>query len=168
MARVSAARVWKWVRLLGRNYTSIPILLTLLAWYVSCSWWLEFYLANTACVVIRPYAYLVGTGVNVGNTTRFESIKHIYEMNFTFSILNRPQFDGNAMGHVIIIPFWLVVAVFSPFAFVQWRRTLRALRIPLNHCPTCRYCLTGNTSGICPECGGKVMAMANSEDRMAK
>ena len=23
-------------------------------------------------------------------------------------------------------------------------------------CPKCRYCLTGNVSGVCPECGTKI------------
>ena len=155
MVWLSKVRVWKWLRLLGRNFASWPILLTLLIWYISCSWWLEYHVANTASFVIRPYAYVVGTGVNAGTTTEFYSIKHINEMNFTFSILNQPQSIGNPNGHVVTIPFWLIIAVFSPFAFLQWRRTYLDRRLP-GHCPTCHYDLTGNTTGVCPECGGKV------------
>ena len=29
-------------------------------------------------------------------------------------------------------------------------------RIPRGHCTACGYNLTGNTTGVCPECGGKV------------
>jgi hypothetical protein len=25
-----------------------------------------------------------------------------------------------------------------------------------DHCRKCGYCLTGNTSGTCPECGGRI------------
>ena len=36
-----------------------------------------------------------------------------------------------------------------------WYRTRRRLSRP-GHCPTCRYDLTANTSGTCPECGTAV------------
>ena len=38
-----------------------------------------------------------------------------------------------------------------------WRRAYhRAKRISRGHCAYCDYDLTGNTSGICPECGRRV------------
>jgi outer membrane protein assembly factor BamD (BamD/ComL family) len=49
------------------------------------------------------------------------------------------------------IPDW---AILTPAALVlAWivRRRLRA--VPPGHCPHCRYDLTGNVSGVCPECG---------------
>ncbi len=51
-----------------------------------------------------------------------------------------------------ILPLWLpFVAVGGPTAFLIWRDRRR--RIPPGHCQSCGYNLTGNTSGICPECG---------------
>ena len=52
-----------------------------------------------------------------------------------------------------VIPFWipfLLVAI--PTAFLFWRD----LRHPPGHCQKCGYDLTGNTSGICPECGERI------------
>ena len=59
----------------------------------------------------------------------------------------------------VVIPFWLTLVLSAVPTFFLFRKD----RIPPGHCPTCRYCLTGNTSGVCPECGGKVKAMANGE-----
>jgi hypothetical protein len=61
----------------------------------------------------------------------------------------------------VLIPFW------APFAIVAWLPTarlvgaylprfLRLRRERRGHCPSCRYNLTGNISGVCPECGMKI------------
>jgi hypothetical protein len=56
-------------------------------------------------------------------------------------------------GPFVTIPLWpLFVAAFIPSA-IGWRRSRR--RRP-GHCRKCRYDLTGNLSGICPECGTPV------------
>lgn len=41
--------------------------------------------------------------------------------------------------------------VLSMVAYTLLRR--RLFRFQAGHCPQCRYDLTGNTSGVCPECG---------------
>jgi hypothetical protein len=54
----------------------------------------------------------------------------------------------------IQIPLWMLVLLFAlPTAFLFWRD--RRL-IPPGHCKKCSYSLTGNTSGVCPECGTAV------------
>jgi hypothetical protein len=41
--------------------------------------------------------------------------------------------------------------------FIRWRRRVAAKsRSDRGLCPVCSYDLTGNTSGICPECGTPV------------
>jgi hypothetical protein len=51
-------------------------------------------------------------------------------------------------------PLWLIVLLFAGYPAVkavrywQWRR-----RRPVVWCKRCRYDLTGNVSGVCPECG---------------
>ncbi len=56
---------------------------------------------------------------------------------------------------------WVVVAAFGilPLASVLrfWARRCRA-----GECQSCRYDLTGNTSGVCPECGTAVTAKAGA------
>jgi hypothetical protein len=49
------------------------------------------------------------------------------------------------------LPLWLpllIVALPTAFMFYRDRN-----RIPPGHCSTCGYNLTGNVSGVCPECG---------------
>ena len=61
----------------------------------------------------------------------------------------RPLFEVRPFpefGLPLWIPF-LLVAIPTGILFWRDRRT------PPGHCQRCRYDLTGNTSGICPECG---------------
>jgi hypothetical protein len=48
-------------------------------------------------------------------------------------------------------PFWLAALPTAVCTFVLWPQF--RWRSKPGHCPTCHYNLTGNTSGICPECG---------------
>jgi hypothetical protein len=52
---------------------------------------------------------------------------------------------------VLFFPLWAVVIASLPLP-IMWaiRRRRRGDRMC---CPTCSYNLTGNTSGVCPECG---------------
>jgi hypothetical protein len=55
---------------------------------------------------------------------------------------------------VVDIPLWIPLAVVAiPTGFL-WRRERKRPRP--GHCRSCRYNLTGNVSGVCPECGEKV------------
>ncbi|HPF40616.1 MAG TPA: hypothetical protein P5081_16085 [Phycisphaerae bacterium] len=53
--------------------------------------------------------------------------------------------------YTIDAPFWLIatIAMLCPAATLFRRRR----RPPPGRCPECRYDLTGNRSGVCPECG---------------
>ena len=56
-------------------------------------------------------------------------------------------------GVVINVPHWFVLLILAvPMAYLWWRDR----RPPPGHCRACGYDLTGNVSGICPECGEKV------------
>jgi hypothetical protein len=57
-----------------------------------------------------------------------------------------PFLPGNAW----VLPFWaLLVAGAILSAWLWWRDR----RPPPGHCQSCGYDLTGNASGVCPECG---------------
>jgi len=54
------------------------------------------------------------------------------------------------------IPFWAIVVVelFVPSMWV--RRKWKSRVTPNGACGKCGYDLTGNTSGVCPECGERI------------
>jgi hypothetical protein len=57
-------------------------------------------------------------------------------------------YDGHVIG--VETPCWLLFLLASiPTAFLWYRDR----RPPKGHCQTCGYDLTGNVTGICPECG---------------
>ena len=62
-------------------------------------------------------------------------------------------------GPVIVLklPAWSLVGIAAMccvaplFSWMRWSR--RARRAHSDSCPSCGYDLTGNVSGVCPECG---------------
>ena len=71
----------------------------------------------------------------------------------------RPNFYRAATVAYLYIPLWpIYVPIIAVAAFMWWRDR----RIPKGHCQTCGYNLTGNVSGICPECGTKLEVASNS------
>ncbi len=57
------------------------------------------------------------------------------------------------MGNEVFVACWLVLSISTLFTICAWWAHRR--RIPPGHCKKCGYNLTGNVSGICPECGTK-------------
>ena len=55
----------------------------------------------------------------------------------------------------IVVPFWLLFVATMAYPLVAWFRgpLRRRRRRSLGLCLACAYDLTGNTSGVCPECG---------------
>ena len=64
----------------------------------------------------------------------------------------------SAKGRIVYVasPFWALLAATSlPTVLLWW---LDPPRHPPAHCQSCGYDLTGNVSGVCPECGTAVPA----------
>lgn len=53
----------------------------------------------------------------------------------------------------VMIPFWLIALMLAIPTVILWRLDRR---VPPGRCRMCRYDLTGNVSGVCPECGTDV------------
>ena len=57
--------------------------------------------------------------------------------------------DGSYVrARSVVIPLWSIVAVLGVLVLARSKR-----RVLVGHCNCCRYDLTGNVSGTCPECG---------------
>jgi hypothetical protein len=61
-----------------------------------------------------------------------------------------------------VIPLWAVVAAFASLPMVLIGFKLMRRRRAM-HCAFCSYNLTGNTSGVCPECGMAVEGKAGAD-----
>lgn len=55
---------------------------------------------------------------------------------------------------IVAIPYWLILLMTVIPTVWLWHRDRQ--RFPPGHCTRCGYDLTGNTSGVCSECGNKV------------
>jgi hypothetical protein len=70
--------------------------------------------------------------------------------HFRSDYLVMPRYESTTWATGVTVPLWLLLALLAvPVAFV-WRRDRRAKP---GHCEHCGYNLTGNVSGVCPECG---------------
>jgi hypothetical protein len=60
-----------------------------------------------------------------------------------------------------VTPLWIPLAALLAMTALLWWMDRR--RFPQGHCRNCGYNLTGNVSGVCPECGQKVSRACHSE-----
>ena len=66
---------------------------------------------------------------------------------------------GWQVGDFPLIPHWSISFIFAVLPAVWLLEWVKARRLPKpGQCPACRYDLTGNTSGVCPECGSAIKA----------
>lgn len=61
------------------------------------------------------------------------------------------HYYADSRSHSFMVPLWIpFLLVGIPMAFLWWHDRRR---VPPGHCQHCGYDLTGNASGVCPECG---------------
>lgn len=68
---------------------------------------------------------------------------------------------SGATWTLVYVPLWLLfvaLGLMPAYRAIVTRRT--RYRLARRRCPTCAYDLTGNASGVCPECGTPVEAAA--------
>lgn len=73
---------------------------------------------------------------------------------------------GNQVGYWLVsgiaIPYWFLASIFAilpTICFIKLLRRQQRLAM-LGKCPTCTYDLTGNQTGVCPECGAGINGKA--------
>ena len=69
-----------------------------------------------------------------------------------------PNRGGTGMYH---IPVWILVVIVGLPTVILWWRDRRPKE---GCCKTCKYDLTGNISGICPECGTAIVGTTKTND----
>ncbi|HDZ21569.1 hypothetical protein LCGC14_0908540 [marine sediment metagenome] len=74
------------------------------------------------------------------------------------------MFTGGALGPVTIVDFdWPYYVAAVLLALIAARFWWLYRPIPLDHCQVCRYDLTGNVTGRCPECGAATVSPGRGE-----
>ena len=94
---------------------------------------------------------------------RSEELPYLFQIPWRWRFLgfdtNRiaDNWEGAPVTNEVLIPFWFLTLLFAIFPAARlMHRFRRVLRRHTGSCPTCSYSLTGNTSGVCPECGTPV------------
>jgi hypothetical protein len=59
-----------------------------------------------------------------------------------------------------MVPFWFVVVLASVLPILRLLVVIRGVGKSSACCMVCGYNLTGNTSGVCPECGTAISEKA--------
>lgn len=120
-----------------------------ISWY-----WGTYTPDDTTCYVVikrgqaRPYWRIDGTHAE-GSLMRIDGRWTYYGFS-DWETMWTPTIPRNGM----LLPLWIPVLLLLITAVRPvWRARLRAKRTARGECLSCGYCLTGNTSGVCPECG---------------
>jgi hypothetical protein len=173
--RLRWRRYAKWI---GASVTA----LLAVVWCTTYVWETWFYWAGSkrSCLVACNWGTVVawtvpsddpirlplvtGTGFYVWRHRGWPALVGAAPDDFRYGlILPRRQFryPGQVIG--VRVPLWLLaLAVGFPTAILFWRDR----GYGPGHCRKCGYNLTGNVSGICPECGTPVPAPnAGNQDR---
>ena len=140
LARSKVRRVMKWVGL------SACLILALM-WIFTWGRWGPGYRFGSGLHVG------IGNG-KVGSFTRIDD----YKFGYCFSCFINPNDDMVVMtgpysergGRAVAVSLLKLSFLIAIPTYILWRRDRRH---PPGHCQGCGYDLTGNESGMCPECG---------------
>ena len=90
----------------------------------------------------------------------FHEYNRLHRYGFNLPSVVHEQRSGNhwlvrsSWTWYIRLPFWLLWLTFAIPTAILWHRDRQSHKP--NHCEICGYNLTGNESGICPECATPV------------
>ncbi len=80
----------------------------------------------------------------------------VHQMIWTFEVGSvfclKHNLGGRHASYVLSVAHWTFASLVLTYPLVYLISAIRR-RIPPGHCKKCTYNLTGNTSGVCPECG---------------
>ena len=135
-------RVLKWAGLLTCALLTLTIVLT--------RWWSISWTIGNRC------GFLQWGGVAFGSHNWVDDFGWRVGRNIRSGLLFW-WFDYQpgtpTLASCFITPLWLPLAVIGVPTILAWRRDRS---FPPGHCQNCGYDLTGNTSGVCSECGIKI------------
>lgn len=155
--RGNPPRAWR----LLRATSTCAVLTSVVLWGITAKWALCFNLCKRMCVGIL-YGGIVFTRDSwiLSIWPRFHTEPSRFYICFWPPILVS-QFH-------VRIDMWLVVLALGGGHLLLRRHARTAVQRHANECPACGYSLTGNISGICPECGTPVAGMGHDGASVAR
>jgi hypothetical protein len=122
-----------------------------IAWVTSLFYWVYLVYARPTSAT---YWGLTGGGIGCWNMEGFFEVDEHGEFSWEVERIHlgigwRP-FTGT---YATFLPLWIPFVLVALATLFFWRRSRR---FPPGHCGRCGYDLTGNVSGVCPECGQPV------------
>lgn len=144
-------RILKWV---GLGLCSLLIV----AWGVSLRWWvkvrgppIEVWLVDGNLSVLNQSDRLepLKTWRFEVESVRSSSVRWLHGLCLPQEFVLP---DGSNLGFAV--PLGSPLLILLPVSVALWRHNRR--RPPKGYCQTCGYDLTGNVTGVCPECGEAV------------
>ncbi len=125
-------------------------------------------LCYTWGTVERFYTLDLNCGAVVFHRNRSTTTQHLFVIGRgweLYSLSETPGFNWKYQSFTLevawgsatitVVPLWILLLLAAIPTVVLW---LRDRRYPPGHCRKCGYDLTGNVSGICPECGTAIRA----------
>jgi len=150
--RFRALRICKW---LATGATA----LILIIWPVSRYWAVTYALESKLVGTIGIFNGAVFTHSSNPNLQFEEEERGLFLLRYPLERRKGmswwPGGGKTPVGWLVRIPLWMLLV---PHAGIAALLFWKDRRLPPGHCPHCRYNLTGNVSGVCPECGTRITA----------
>lgn len=130
----------------GMQYGGLVASLLIVALWVFNAFCKITYLFRFSWVAIERGRMTVGW--HSGKPYRSSGLRA--QFKFEWPTLLTPEYHSIPSGAWVTVPLWIPLLTFAAVAFVAWRSHRNR---PPCVCLKCEYDLTGNVSGVCPECG---------------
>lgn len=136
---------WRYLKWIG-----LSALLSLMAiWTISLYWSLYYSGIGWGCAILEAGQFRAYKGGTSGAGWIFAKNDPAPALHWWW-----PSWRyGSSTSMELAFPVWTAMLMAGLLTLIAWRHSRR---IGPGYCKDCSYDLTGNTSGVCPECGKPV------------
>lgn len=153
-------RSFRWLRVV----MTVSLAGALVVWAASVWYWTDFSLGRHS-ISIRSGLLFIRINERTiswrSPVQRRDVARGVVDEALNLGFDTHPRVFWRSSRVIIHLPMWFVSSCLAlAVLFLTWR--VRVQPVP-NACRQCGYCLVGNVSGRCPECGLDVVAPSGKE-----